>query len=95
MSGQNDHLRGKDGRSAEDAGHGDPRPDEDQQAADRPTAIQATHGGRPVNSPLTERHEDTGAGRDSDLTGAGGGGRSRYSGSGRETEGAFGEEEPE
>jgi hypothetical protein len=53
------HLRGKDHRSADDTGHGHPRPDE-------------------VGSTEPIEDED---------------GRSRYTGHGRETPGAFGEED--
>lgn len=96
MSGQNDHLRGKDGRGAEDAGHGDPRPDEEPRAADRPTGVQATHAGMPTDTPLAEHQDESGAGRDTTIAGEQpAGGRARYSGRGRDTEGAFGEEEPE
>lgn len=54
-----DHLRGKDNRSADDYGHGHPRPDE--VGSDVPSVDQVD--------------------------------RSRYTGHGRDTEGAFGEED--
>lgn len=92
MSGT-DHLRGKDDRTAEDAGHGNPRPDE--VGAGEPPAIQATHAGMPVDAPLVERMEDTGAGRESAPMGDTGGPESGYRrlNKGQLTEGAFGEEE--
>ena len=87
-----EHLRGKDGRSAEDTRQGNPRPDE--APAGSPPGIQATHAGRPTNDPAPERHEDTSAGLDSVPMGDHGtAGRSRYTGHGRDTEGAFGEEQ--
>lgn len=93
---RDDHLRGIRGRSAEDAGHGNPRPDEPAEAAERPPAIQATHGGMPVQGPLAETMDDTGAGRESRVTGdQQPSGHSRYRRPGAEAEGAFGEEEPE
>lgn len=94
---QDEHLRGKNQRGAEDAGHGTPRPDEEPTASERPPGVQATHAGMPTDTPLAEHMDESGVGRDANVSGAGAGadeGRSRYTGHGRETEGAFGEEEP-
>ena len=91
------HLRGIGGRGAEDAGHGRPRPDENQEAAERPPAIQATHGGKPTDAPLVEPLDDSGVGRDAVMTGErephgrGRAGRSNPD----SVAGAFGEELPE
>lgn len=93
-SSQDEHLRGKDHRAAEDAGHGQPRPDEDPNAAERPEGIQATHAGRPTDTPQAEHQEESGVGRDATVTQGRGAARARYSGHGRDTEGAFGEEQP-
>ena len=91
------HLRGIGGRGAEDAGHGRPRPDENQDAAERPPAIQATHGGKPVDAPLVEPLDDSGVGREAITTGQRDPhGRGRAGRSNPETAaGAFGEELPE
>jgi len=87
-----DHLRGKDKRGAEDAGQGRSRPDE--AATGEPPGIQATHAGLATGSPEPPRHDGPGVGRDSVPNGdPGSPGRSRYSGHGRATEGAFGEED--
>ncbi len=92
MSGHDDHLRGKDGRTAEDAGHGHPRPDE--ASAGSPPGIQATHAGRPTNDPPPPQPQSSNVGRDSvpmydrEQTD-----RARYTNHGRDTEGAFGEED--
>lgn len=88
------HLRGLSGRGATDTGHGAPRPDETD--VETPPGIQATHAGRPTNSPLVEPLPDTGAGQASTVPGTTSqGGDRRYQGHGRDTEGAFGEEVPE
>lgn len=89
-----DHLRGKDNRRAEDADQGTPRPDEAD--AGSPPGIQATHAGIPTDDPAPERRDDSGVGITNTPTGDHGTQpRSRYSGHGRETEGAFGEERGE
>ena len=86
------HLHGKDNRSADDTSHGQPRPDE--VSAGSPPGTQATHAGRPTNDPAPPHRESSNVGRDSvpmndrDQTH-----RPRYTGHGRDTEGAFGEEE--
>ena len=97
MSGQADHLRGKDGRGAEDDRPGSPRPDE--VSAPEPPGVQATHAGMPTNDPAPPQLDESGVGRDATITGHGpksgaASDRGRYQGRGRDTEGAFGEEEP-
>jgi hypothetical protein len=88
-----DHLRGKDRRSAEDIGQGKPRPDEI--ITDEPAGIQASHAGRPTNDPEPELRDDSGVGITNTPTrDHRGTPRSRYAGHGRDTEGAFGTEEP-
>jgi hypothetical protein len=88
------HLRGKDDRSAKDTGRGQPRPDET--TAGDPAGIQATHAGRPTRDPSPPDQDDTGVGDESVPTAEHHAApRSRMQTAGRDTEGAFGEEQPE
>ena len=88
------HLRGKDHRSADDTGQGQPRPDEAR--GGKPPGIQATHAGRPTNDPPPPEQDETGVGRDSvPVYDHQASPRSRMQTAGRDTEGAFGDEQPE